>query len=337
MKVSAVLFSALALFFVSLFSGGQLLAAESDPGAGTPTEIPPIAFVWEDLFGGSFDAGEDAMFIRSDLPASTSFGEGFELAVLSLDGEGGAVDEYDGAVFVEESRYPVETFAEQTGFMQGDYNGTTVTVQWRFWLDSVSGRVVNTAGESRIVAAYVYVVDLEGLGMYTDSGVKIENLIPMKRTLSMLAADDYAFVLAGLADPRADLQDCSDIDPADVCALGLCQCENRAADKEDDALAACDDWGAVSWGVGLGCGVPAAIAGGKAGARYGPWGLVIGVALGSCAGMLAGEITAQSYERGACRQRAQTQFGNDVRWAGNEFSDCNERVPPYYNCPIAAP
>jgi hypothetical protein len=336
MKYPCVLFSVFSLFLISLCSGSWAMAAHSDTGVGSPTEVPLIAFVWQDLFGEPFDAGDDAMFIRSDKPASTSFGDGFELAVLTLDGEGDADEEYVGAVFIEESRYPDEDFPEQSGFLQGEHDGATMTVRWRFWLDAVSGRIINAAGQSRIVSAYVYVVDFEGMGAYADGGLRIENLVPVKRMLSLSAADDFAFMLSGLETPRVDLQDCAHIDPADVCALALCQCENRANQKLDDELDLCDSWGPISWSFAAGCAIPA---GGGAGAaagakRGGLFGIAVGAVVGACAGVIAGELTLQSYEKGACRMRARTAFGKHLNWAMNEFNDCNERVPPSYNCPI---
>jgi hypothetical protein len=297
-------------------------------------EIPLIAFIWDDLFDESFDAGDDGLFIRSDIPASTSFGNGFELAVLAFDGAGDADHEYEGAVFIEHTRYPVEDFPDQTGYFQGQYEGVTIPVQWRFWLDAVSGRIVNSDGESRIVAAYVYVVDFEGLGSYTNSGLRVENVVPVRRKLSLSTADNFAFMLAGLETPRADIQDCADIDPSDVCALGHCQCENRAGQKLDDELDLCDNWGPISWSLAGGCGIAGVGAGAKAGAKRGPWGIAIGIVAGACAGAIAGELTFQSWEKGDCRRRAQTQFGTNLNWAMNEFNDCDERNPTSYNCPI---
>lgn len=301
-------------------------------------EIPLIAFIWDDLFAESFDAGDDGLFIRSDIPASTSFGNGFELAVLAFDGAGDADHEYEGAVFIEHTRYPVEDFPDQTGYLQGQYEGITIPVQWRFWLDAVSGRIVNSDGESRIVAAYVYVFDFEGLGTYSEGGVRLENLVPVRRKLSLSTADNVAFMLSGLETPRADMQSCAHIDPSDVCALKYCQCENLAADKLADDLDQCDDWGGLSTGIATGCTLAGAGAGAgaKAGAKRGLiWGIAVGTVVGACVGIIAGEITFQSIERGDCRFRARTDFGKRLNQALTAFNNCNQLIPPDYTCPYS--
>lgn len=264
MKHSCAFFSIVSYLLVSLCFGSRLMAASLDTVSDSPTEVPLIAFVWQDLFDETFDAGEDSMFILFDKPVSTSFGNGYELAVLNFDGSGDADNEYDGAVFIEESRYPDAEFPEQSGFVQGDYNGTLVTVRWRFWLDTVAGRIVNATGQSRIVAAYVYVCDFEGIGAYEGGGFRLDNLVPVRRTFSLSAADNHAFKLSGLETPRADIQNCANIDPSDFCALKLCQCENRIANRLDDDLADCG-WGPVSWGASSLCAGVGASAGIKAG------------------------------------------------------------------------
>ena len=336
MKRSCALLSIFSLFLASLCSDARLMASHADVGVGTPTEVPLISFIWQDLFDETFDAGDDAMFIRSDKPASTTFGDGFELAVLTLDGEGDADHEYVGAVFVEESRYPVEDFPEQTGLLHGDYDGQSVMVQWEFYLDAVSGRIVNANGQSRIVAAYVYVFDFQGLGAYSDGGFRIENLIPLRRTISLTAADDHAFKLSGLGSEYITTDDCSQIDPGAVCSLELCHCLNRLKTKLDDKLDGCDSWGPWAQGLATGCGIGGAGAGAKAGSkRGGIVGAIIGTVVGACAGVVVGELTHQSWEKGKCRQEARNEYWRDVNIARYErFDECLNRDPRSFHCPV---
>lgn len=305
-------------------------------GGSTPSQAPAVAFIWQDLYGDVYTAGEDGLWLRSDLSVSTPHGDGVEIVAIKIDSQQNVVQEHTGSIFVEHTRYPAYWFPVQSSFISFDYNGSPLVVKVSCWIDVVSGRMINSTGTERIVASLVYVVDYEGIGAQSGAGVKVEHLLPFHRSTSLETADTRAFRMSAIDiydGEQIDLPDCSQFD--DYCEHQFCLCENEHQIAYEGAMDLCDGFNDVTLSVGTAtaCAGGSAVLGAKVGAKRGGfWGTILGTLVGGCAGAATGFFTVEAIEDAACRQTAETRRQIDLQFSRNELAKCRNSEPPSFTC-----